>query len=87
MKTDGVVKLAQPEQAVPLDVCFLIGSDPAAWVQGHDGAWQSNPSREKQPVATSFSKFFFLGSPLSRDNICQCSLLYLLEYPVQVSLP
>lgn len=60
MKTDGAVKLAQSEQAVPLDVYFLIGSEPAAWVQGHDGAWQINPSREKQPMATSFSKKFSL---------------------------
>lgn len=69
MKTDGVVKLVQPEPAVPLDVCFLIGSDPAAWVQGHDGAWQTNPSREKQPVATSFSKKIFSLDLLFQETI------------------
>lgn len=60
MKTDGAVKLAQSKQAASLDLCFLIGSETAAWVQGHDGVWQINPSREKQPMATSFSKNFSL---------------------------
>jgi hypothetical protein len=41
MKTDGAEKLAQSVHAVPLDIYFLIGSEPAAMEQGMMGLGRS----------------------------------------------